>query len=64
MIELVQELEKLPRTPLIDEMIEEARAGEYHDYKNEKYICGKMEASKKLREAGLIDLTKQVESGE
>lgn len=43
MIELVQELEKLqPTTPQIEEMIREAKAGEFHDYKNEKYLCGKM----------------------
>lgn len=41
MIELVQELKKLPRSSEIEFMITEAKAGEYHDYKNKKYVCGK-----------------------
>lgn len=48
MVELVQELEKLPKMAEIDEMIVEARAGEYHDYKNEKYVCGKVAAVERL----------------
>lgn len=64
MVELVQELEKIqPRTPKIQEIIDEARAGEYHDYKNEKYVCGKVAASWKLRDAGLIELARQIENG-
>jgi hypothetical protein len=63
--ELVEELEKIqPRTSAIEEMIQEAKAGEYHDYKNEKYDCGKVAVSGKLRRAGLTDLAKRVESGE
>jgi len=45
MIELVTELEKVKAiVPCeeIDYMITEARAGEYHDFKNKKYPCGKM----------------------
>jgi len=42
MVELVDELMKLPPNPLIAQMIEEAKAGEYHDFKNEKYACGKV----------------------
>lgn len=42
MIELVTELEKIPKCEEIDYMIEEARSGEYHDLKNRKYVCGKM----------------------
>ena len=43
MVELVQELEAVtPRTPLVEKMILEAKAGEYHDYKNNKYACGKV----------------------
>lgn len=65
MVELVQELEKVtPRTPAIEEMIQEARAGEYHDYKNKKYVCGKVEAYKKLQKAGLYTLAGQVRDGE
>lgn len=40
-VELVKELEKIPSHPAIEEMIEEAKAGEYHDFKNKKYVCGK-----------------------
>lgn len=46
MVELVTELEKLNqffgKPSPIDFLIEEAKAGEYHDYKNEKYACGKI----------------------
>ncbi len=30
------------RTPLIKQIIEEALIGEFHDYKNDKYVCGKI----------------------
>lgn len=60
----MHELEKLPSTPAIQEMIIEAKAGEYHDYKNEKYVCGKVAVSGKLRAEGLIDLAKRVENGD
>lgn len=34
MVELVEELEKLvPRSAAIEDMIKEAKAGEFHDYK-------------------------------
>lgn len=43
MNELVVELEKIePKTPDLEQIIREAKAGEYHDYKNRKYTCGKM----------------------
>lgn len=51
MVELVAELEKLrpmflkcgPKSDQVLEfLIEEARTGEYHDYKNRKYSCGKV----------------------
>lgn len=45
MIELVEELEKIKEAvpcEEIDYMIKEARGGEYSDYKNKKYTCGKM----------------------
>lgn len=64
MIELVEELGKLPKSPEIDFMIQEAKAGEYHDYKNRKYICGKMESSQRLRRLGFIDLAVKIENGE
>lgn len=64
MVELVEELEKLPLTPYIQEMIDEAKAGEYHDYKNQKYDCGKVAVVGKLRQAGLDALAKRVMNGE
>src|SRR5687768_195935 len=60
MVELVEELEKLPSTPEIEEMIAEAKAGEYHDYKNKKYDCGKVEVVKKLRHAAALPRTPSV----
>lgn len=64
MVHLVEELQKLPPSPEIDVMIEEARAGEYHDYKNEKYICGKLESSTRLRRLGHPELASRIENGE
>ena len=64
MVELVTELEKLPASPEIDLMIEEAKAGEYHDYKNRKYACGKMESSQRLRRLGYLGLAHRIEQGE
>lgn len=48
MIELVQELGQLPQHPEIKMMIKEAIAGEYHDFKNNKYVCGKMASAEIL----------------
>lgn len=64
MVELVQELEKLPWSPQLAVIIEEAKAGEYHDYKNQKYTCGKVAVVGKLREIGQEDLAKRVINGE
>jgi len=64
MIELVEELEKLPKSDAIDFMIQEAKQGEYHDYKNRKYICGKMESSQRLRKLGFTELAQRIEQGE
>ena len=51
-VHLVAELEKLEtKTPLIFQIIEEAKAGEFHDYKNEKYSCGKVAANDLLQRA-------------
>lgn len=41
MVELVTELEKIPQCEEVDYMIKEAKSGEYHNYKNRKYVCGK-----------------------
>lgn len=64
MVELVEELKKLPQSKAIDEMIAEAKAGEYHDYKNKKYDCGKMESYKKLTKLGYKDLASRIADGE
>jgi len=50
MIELPQELEALNKDGKYDEIIAEAKAGEYHDYKNQKYTCGKVAVVEKLNE--------------
>ena len=64
MIELVQELELLPKSDGIKYMIREAKAGEYHDFKNDKYACGKMESSARLRSLGYPELAYRIERGE
>lgn len=65
MVELVMELEALNiRTPHVMHIIEEAKAGEYHDYKNQKYACGKVEVYNKLKFVGLDALAKRVMDGE
>lgn len=53
MVEMVAELKKIAPNPDIDFMIEEAEAGEYHDFKNVKYACGKMESANRLHQIGL-----------
>ena len=64
MVEFVEELRKLPQSPQIDFMIEEALAGEYHDYKNVKYICGKVEAYSRLTDLGYLALANRIATGE
>lgn len=64
MVELVDELRKLPQTQAITNMISEALAGEYHDYKNVKYVCGKAESSARLRVLGHTELAERIEQGE
>lgn len=63
MIELVEELEKLPQNDAIKEIIQEAKAGEFHDFKNKKYICGKLTLIEKLNELGLHKIRKDVIDG-
>ncbi len=62
--DLVVELEKVTPTPLILQMIEEAKAGEYHDFKNQKYVCGKIALAGLLKEASLEELRQQVLNGD
>lgn len=63
-IHLVAELESLPRNMLIDKIIAEAKAGEFHDYKNQKYTCGKVALVSMLLAAGLQPLATRVIDGE
>lgn len=49
--------------PEIKEILDEARAGEYHDFKNEKYICGKMAVVSKLTDKRLSAIKKDVMDG-
>lgn len=63
MVELVEELRKLPQSFERDEMIEEALKGEYHDFKNEKYTCGKVAAVGKLLALGANSLASDVMNG-
>lgn len=65
MIELVQELEKRNTEGLYDEIIQEAKDGEYHDFKNDKYVCGKVALCEKLfKFPKLEDIRKQVVEGD
>lgn len=64
MVEFVEELRKLPQSPLIEMMIKEALAGEFHDYKNKKYPCGKVQAVNYLISGGHTDLARRVVDGE
>ena len=64
MVELVEELKKLPSSPEIDFVIEEALAGEYHDFKNQKYFCGKIESAGRLSKLGYLELARRIEQGE
>lgn len=40
------------RTPLINQIITEARAGEFHDFRNQKYVCGKVQVHAMLLKTG------------
>ncbi len=64
MVELVEMLRQKPQSTLRDEIIKEALAGEFHDYKNDKYSCGKVAAAHLLTVAGFHDLATLVKEGE
>ena len=76
MKELVEELARLePRTREIQAMIDLACAGEYHDFKNKLFVCGKLAAIEHLGQAAarhpvptvaerLLELRRQVKGGE
>ncbi len=61
--ELVEELQKLDRDDL-KELIDEAKAGEFHDFQNNKYAMPKMTLVNMLREKGLEDIAQQVIRGD
>lgn len=62
--DLVEELRALPSTPGREQMIVDAVAGEFHDYKNKKYMCGKVELVNQLRKESLYSLAQRVIDGE
>ena len=64
MVELVEELGKLPQTAEIKHMVKEARAGEFHDFKNKKYTCGKVESYTRLMGLGHVELANKIKNGE
>lgn len=65
MVELVEELTKRNKDGKYDHMIEEAKAGEYHDFKNKKYDCGKVELATQLANfPELEDIRDEVITGE
>lgn len=47
-IDLVAELAPYNGDGKLNHIIDEARAGEFHDFKNDKYVCGKIELVNKL----------------
>jgi len=64
MVELVAELKALPKKPAIDFLIREAELGEFHDYKNNKYVCGKVALVGYLDQLGLSEISQRVKNGE
>lgn len=65
MVELVEELQKRNTSGAYDAMIAEAKAGEFHDFKNEKYTCGKVELADQLSKfPELTDIRTAVIQGE
>lgn len=63
--ELVADLIVRNASGKYNEMIDEAKAGEYHDFKNLKYVCGKVELINKLDKfPELSDIREAVVNGE
>lgn len=63
-IHLVEELRKLPQSPGVDIMIKEALAGEFHDFKNKKYDCGKVASVLMLESMKHYELANRIKDGE
>jgi hypothetical protein len=71
MTDLVEELLKVKQYPEIVFMIQEAKAGEYHDFKNKKYACGKAQSAGMLdhlayiyKDIALQELSARIKAGE
>lgn len=68
MVELVDELKRLTPPKALDHLykdtIAEALKGEYHDFKNDKYVCGKVAVVGRLHQLGFTSLAKRVVNGE
>lgn len=62
--DLVEELRKKPQSDERDKLINMARRGEFHDYKNKRFAMPKVELLKRLRSAGYADLAARVMAGE
>ena len=61
-IDLVKQLEDLGRDDL-QEIIDEAKAGEFHDFANKKYATPKVVLYKKLKDKGLNSIAEDVKNG-
>lgn len=62
--DLVEELRKKPQSDARDTLINLARRGEFHDYKNKRFAMPKAELLKRLKAAGFEDLAARVVAGE
>lgn len=62
--DLVEELRKKPQSDTRDTLINLARRGEFHDYKNKRFAMPKVELIKRLTAAGYTDLVARVMAGE
>lgn len=62
--DLVEELRKKPQSDARDTLINLARRGEFHDYKNRRFAMPKVELLKRLKSAGYDDLVARVMAGE
>jgi len=53
-VEMVIELLKMHPYPEVQQMVVEAKAGEYHDFRNVKYICGKVASADHLHKISVL----------
>lgn len=61
--DLVVALREKPQSDDRDKLINMARRGEFHDYKNRRFAAPKVELLKRLRAAGYDDLAQRVIDG-